>query len=68
MRFRIGRQGWQPEEDWLEVGVEEGESAEQALERLLSGRELEPGWYRAESASGETGEFLIDPAGMVRVM
>ena len=68
MRFRIGHQGWQPNADWHEVAVEEGESAEQALERLRAERELEPGWYRAESASGETGEFLLDPAGLTRVM
>ena len=68
MRFRFGRQGWQPQEEWREVGVEEGESAEQALERLRAVRELEPGWYRAESPSGETGEFLLDPAGITRVV
>ncbi|MFN8217525.1 MAG: hypothetical protein U0R71_13110 [Solirubrobacterales bacterium] len=68
MRFRFGRQGWQPQGDWQEVGVEEGESAEQALERLRAERDLEPGWYRVESASGETGEFLLDPAGITRVM
>lgn len=68
MRFRFGHQGWRPDDDWHDVGSGEGECAEQALERLRADRELEPGWYRAESQSGETGEFLLDPAGITRVM
>jgi hypothetical protein len=68
VRFRFGHQGWRPDEDWQDVGSIEGDSAEQALEELRDQRELEPGWYRAEGPSGETGEFLLDPDGITRVM
>jgi len=68
VRFRFGHQGLRPDDDWQEVGSKEGDCAEEALRRLRDERELEPGWYRAESSGGETGEFLLDPAGITRVM
>lgn len=66
VRFDFNHQGCGGNE-WHHVGSEEAESAEEALERLSAGRDLESGWYRAKSSSGDTSEFFLDGLGITAV-
>jgi hypothetical protein len=67
VRFEIVHQSCEPESEWREVGSEEAESAEHALQLLQAREDLAHGWYRARGLSGEAGEFFLDRLGLTKI-
>ncbi len=49
---------------WVDVGIGEGVTAEEALEKLRATKGLRAGWYRG---APEAVEFLVDSSGVTAV-